>query len=277
MSEGSGLTAQPGGGLRPGRVEGKRALVTGAGRGNGRAIAELLAAEGAAVACLDLDGAAAAQVAQAISARGGRAIDLEGNAADGRSVEEFVTRAVEALGGLDILVNNAGIGGPGTLDTTDEAEWDRVLGTNPRSVFLVSKAALPHLRSAGGGAIVNLGSGVGVRGAPNWVAYGSSKAAVVMLTKNLALDHAGEGIRVNCVCPGLIETDMGLRNLEIRARELGISLEEMRQRSAAGYPLGRNGQPRDVAYAVLYLASDEASWVTGEILIVDGGRCAGAG
>jgi NAD(P)-dependent dehydrogenase (short-subunit alcohol dehydrogenase family) len=260
-----------------GRLAGKRALVTGAGKGNGQAIAELFAAQGAAVACVDLDERAANDVAAVIVASGGRAVGLAGDVARAESVERFVAEAVEALGALEILVNNVGLGGPGTIETTDEAEWDRELAVNAKSVYLVSRASLPHLRQAGGAAIVNIGSGVGVRGAPNWVAYGSSKAAVVMLTKNMALDHACEGIRVNCVCPGQIETELGLGNLRFRAEALGISLEEMLRRSAASYPLGRIGQPLDVAYAALYLASDEASWVTGEILIVDGGRCAGAG
>jgi NAD(P)-dependent dehydrogenase (short-subunit alcohol dehydrogenase family) len=263
-----------------GRLADKRALVTGAGKGNGRAIAELFAAQGAAVACVDLDEGAANEAAAGIVASGGQAVGLAGDVARAESVERFVARAVETLGGLEILVNNVGLGGPGTIETTDEAEWDRVLAVNAKSVYLVSRAALPHLRAAGrdgGAAVVNIGSGVGVRGAPNWVAYGSSKAAVVMLTKNMALDHARDGIRVNCVCPGQIETELGLGNLRLRAEALGISLEEMLRRSAASYPLGRIGQPRDVAYAALYLASDEASWVTGEVLIVDGGRCAGAG
>lgn len=262
---------------RLGRLSGKRALVTGAGRGNGRAIAELFGAEGAAVACVDLDAVAAESVAAGIQRAGGRALALGGDVADAASVEQLVARAAEALGGLDVVVNNVGIGGQGTVESTPESEWDRVLGTNPKSVYLVSKFALPYLRAAGGGAIVNIGSGVGVRGAPNWAAYGASKAAVVMLTKNMALDHAADGIRVNCVCPGMIETDLSLSNLEWRARQQGISLEEARRQAAASYPLGRLGQPRDVAYAVLYLASDEASWVTGATLIVDGGRCAGAG
>ena len=251
--------------------------MTGAGQGNGRAIAELFAAEGAAVACVDLDRAAAETVVASIEEAGGWACALQGDMTRAESVEQVVDRAAESLGGLQIVVNNVGLGGPGTVENTSEAEWDRVFGANVKSVYLVSKVALLHLRAAGGGAIVNIGSGVGVRGAANWAAYGSSKAAVVMLTRNMALDHAADSVRVNCVCPGQIETELGWENMRLRARALGITLDEMKRRQAASYPLGRIGQPRDVAYAVLYLASDEASWVTGTTLLVDGGRCAGAG
>ena len=260
-----------------GRLGGKLALVTGAGRGNGRAIADLFATEGAAVACVDLDTAAAQAVASGIQGRGGRAVGLAGNVAAAASVEQFVGRAVDALGGLQVVVNNVGLGGPGTIESTSEAEWDEIFDANVKSIYLVSRAALPHLRASRGGAIVNIGSGLAMAGAPNWAAYGASKEAVAMLTRNMALDHAPDQIRVNCVCPGQIETDLGVRNMTMRARTLGIPFEEMKQRIATSYPLGRIGQPRDVAYAVLYLASDEASWVTGEILVVDGGRCAGAG
>jgi NAD(P)-dependent dehydrogenase (short-subunit alcohol dehydrogenase family) len=249
-------------------------MVTGAARGNGRAIAETLAAEGAAVACIDLNGTAEA-VAEGIRARGGRAVALDGDVTVAGSVERFVAAAADALGGLHVVVNNVGLGGPGTVENTSEDDWDRIFTTNVKSVYLVSRFALPRLRAAGGGVIVNIGSGVGVLGAPNWAAYGASKAAVVMLTKNMALDHAADAIRVNCVCPGQIETELGVENMTLRARERGLSYEEMRRQIEGSYPLGRIGRPIDVAYAVLYLASDEASWATGEILVVDGGRCAG--
>jgi NAD(P)-dependent dehydrogenase (short-subunit alcohol dehydrogenase family) len=258
-----------------GRVGGKRALVTGAGRGVGQAIAQLLAREGAAVACVDLDGTAAQATAAAIRAAGGNAIGLTADVTSARAAEDCVQAANAKFGGLDILVNNVGTGGHGTIETTSEQEWDRVMGANPKSVFLVSRFALPLLRASGRSAILNIASGVGVRASRNWAAYGTSKSAVVALTKLMALDHAGDGIRVNCVCPGLIETDLSRKNLEDSARQRGISVEQATRQAQGNYPLGRFGQPSDIAYAALYLVSDEAAWVTGSVLVVDGGRCAG--
>src|SRR4051812_12414992 len=248
-----------------GRVGGKRALVTGAGRGVGQAIAQLLAREGAAVACVDLDGAAAAATAAAIRDAGGRGIGLTADVTAARAAEDCVQATNECFGGLDIVVNNVGIGGHGTIETTSEQEWDRVMGANPKSVFLVSRFALPLLRASGSAAILNIASGVGVRASRNWAAYGTSKSAVLALTKLMALDHAADGIRVNCVCPGLIETDLSRKNLEDAARERGISLEEVTRQAQASYPLGRFGKPSDIANAALYLVSDEASWVTGSV------------
>ena len=258
-----------------GRVRDKRALVTGAGRGVGQAIALLLAKEGASVACIDLDADSAQATFAAITATGGQAIAITGNAASANSAFACVERAAAHFGGLDIVVNNVGIGGHGTIETTSEEEWDRVMGANPKSVFLISRFALPHLRLSGRAAILNIASGVGVRAARDWAAYGTSKSAVIALTKLMALDHATDGIRVNCVCPGLIETELSRRNLEESAFQRGLDLDEVTQQARAGYPLGRFGQPADIAYAALYLVSDEASWVTGSTLVVDGGRCAG--
>jgi NAD(P)-dependent dehydrogenase (short-subunit alcohol dehydrogenase family) len=258
-----------------GRVDGKRTLVTGAGRGVGLAIAQLLAREGASVACIDLDAESAKSTCAAIVGAGGRAIAIAADAASAGGAAACVDRAAVELGGIDIVVNNVGIGGHGTIETTSEQEWDRVMGVNPKSVFLISRFALPHLRASGRSAILNIASGVGVRAARNWVAYGTSKSAVVALTKLMALDHAEDGIRVNCVCPGLIETDLSRKNLQESAQQRGLGLEEVTRQARSSYPLGRFGQPADIAYAVLYLVSDEASWVTGSTLVVDGGRCAG--
>lgn len=255
------------------RLRGKRALVSGAGRGIGRAIATLFALEGAAVAGVDIDGDA---ITAAIKEMKGphQAVALEGDVTKASSVEAFVNKAASALGGLDIVVNNVGLSGRGTVETTAEADWDRI-SLNTKSVFLISKYAVPHLRAAGGGSIVNLGSGTGVRGSANVVAYGTAKSGVIALTKLMALDHAAENIRVNCVCPGLTDTELSRGNRERYAKANGLTIEETNQRMTKNYPLGRMGRPLDIAYGVLYISSDEASWVTGTTLVIDGGRCAG--
>ena len=174
-----------------GRMAGRRALVTGAGKGIGRAIAAMFAGQGASVACVDLDGGAAALVAQDITCSGGRALGLQGDAVSLSSVSALVERAASAFGGLDTLVNNVGIGGHGTVETTREDAWDAIMNTNPKSVYLASKFAIPHMRAAGGGAIVNIGTGVGVRAGRNWAGYGASKASVVMRDELMALDRCG--------------------------------------------------------------------------------------
>lgn len=257
-----------------GRFAGKRVLVTGAARGIGHEIASRFSAEGALVAYVDVDGKTLAEHAKALPADSRTQLFLEGDATRHESADLFVATTVKEFGGLDVLVNNVGVSSRGTIETTPESDWDR-MNLNPKSIYLVSRAALPHLRKAGGGAIVNIGSSAGMRGIRNTAAYGTSKAAVVALTKLMALDHAAEGIRVNCVCPGLIQTDNSRRYTEIYANKHGITVEETMQRVLRHYPLGRVGRPRDVADAVLFLASDEAAWITGENLNVDGGRGAG--
>lgn len=258
-----------------GRLAGLRTVVTGSGRGIGHSIAKLFSAESATIACVDRDFAAATAAAEALTADGGAGRPFAADVANSKDARRAVTEAAEWMGGIDILVNNVGIGGHGTVETTTEEDWDHVMGTNPKSIFLMAKNAIPHMRSAGGGAIVNIGSGLGVTGASNWAAYSASKASVVMLTKLMALDHAGEGIRVNCVCPGMVETELSRANLRQAAADSGESFEAKRQQAIKSYPLGRLGQPEDIAQAVLFLASSQASYITGAVLVVDGGRCAG--
>lgn len=177
---------------------------------------------------------------------------------------------MDAFGGLDILFNNAGIIRRADVLGTTEEEWDRVMAVNVRSVFLMCKVAVPVMIERGGGAVVNTGSGWGLVGGRNAAAYCASKAAVVNLTRALALDHGSQNIRVNCVCPG--DTDTGM--LRDEARQLGES-ERAFLAGAAARPLGRVGRPEEIAQAVLYLASDAASFVTGTALVVDGGGLAG--
>jgi NAD(P)-dependent dehydrogenase (short-subunit alcohol dehydrogenase family) len=252
------------------RLAGKVALVTGGASGIGRATALLLAREGASVAVVDLDEAGAQEVAVAIAGQGGQAIAVPCDVSRAADCERAVRQTVDGLGGLDILFNNAGIIRRADVVQTTEDEWDRVMAVNVKSVFLLGKHAIPIMAQAGGGAIVNTGSGWGLVGGRDAVSYCASKGAVVNMTRAMALDHAAQNIRVNCVCPGDTDTAM-LRN---EARQLGHSEDEFLM-EAADRPLRRIGQPEDIAEAVLYLASDASAFVTGAVLVVDGGGLAG--
>jgi NAD(P)-dependent dehydrogenase (short-subunit alcohol dehydrogenase family) len=252
------------------QMKGKAALITGGASGIGRATAMLLAREGAAVAVVDINREGAEAVVQAIRDRGGRAIAVGCDVSQATDCQRAVQRTVDELGGLDILFNSAGvIRRANVLDTTEE-EWDRLMAVNVKSVFLLSKYAIPVMVKAGGGAIINTGSGWGLVGGRDAVSYCASKGAVVNMTRAMALDHGPQNIRVNCVCPGDTDTAM----LRSEARQLGES-EERFLVKAADRPLQRVGQPDDIARAVLYLASDASSFVTGTTLVVDGGGLAG--
>ena len=252
------------------QLSGKVALITGGASGIGRATALLLAREGAAVAVMDLDAAGAESVAHEIRESGGRATALGGDVSRAADCQHAVDRTVAELGGLDILFNNAGIIRRTTVLDITEEEWDRVMAVNVKSVFLMSRYAIPVMARAGGGAIVNTGSGWGLVGGRNAVSYCASKGAVVNMTRAMALDHGGQNIRVNCVCPG--DTDTGMLRRE--AQQLGEPEDEFLS-GAADRPLGRIGRPEDIARAVLYLLSDASAFVTGTTLVVDGGGLAG--
>lgn len=252
------------------QLEGKIALITGGASGIGRATALLFAREGAAVAVADLDEAGAQAIVRAIADAGGRAIALRCDVARAEDCRRAVERTVDAFGGLDILLNVAGIIRRADVLATTEEEWDRVMAVNVKSVFLMSKYALPYLAAQGGGTIVNVSSGWGLVGGRNAVAYCASKAAVVNMTRAMALDHGPQGIRVNCVCPG--DTDTGM--LRSEAQQLGVA-EGAFLSEAADRPLGRVGTPEEIAQAVLYLAGHASSFVTGAVLVVDGGGLAG--
>jgi NAD(P)-dependent dehydrogenase (short-subunit alcohol dehydrogenase family) len=252
------------------QLEGKVALITGGASGIGRATAQLFAREGAAVAVVDVDDASARAVARAILDAGGQAIAVGCDVSQAGDCRRAVDATVEAFGGLDILFNNAGIIRRADVVETALEEWDRVMAVNVKSVFLMSKYAVPVMAARGGGAIVNTGSGWGLVGGRNAASYCASKAAVVNLTRAMALDHGPQGIRVNCVCPG--DTDTGMLHSE--AQQLGAA-EAQFLAEAADRPLGRIGTPEEIARAVLYLASEHASFVTGAVLVVDGGGLAG--
>ena len=252
------------------QLVGKVALVTGGGSGIGRATALLFAREGAAVAIVDLDEARAQAVAQEIGAKGGQALAVRCDVSQATDCQRAVQETVAAFGRLDILFNNAGIIRRASVLEITEEEWDRAMAVNVKSVFLLSRYAIPIMAQGGGGAIVNTGSGWGLVGGRNAVSYCASKGAVVNMTRAMALDHAEQNIRVNCVCPG--DTDTGM--LRSEAQQLGAATEAFLA-EAADRPLRRIGRPEDIAQAVLYLASEASSFVTGTTLVVDGGGLAG--
>jgi NAD(P)-dependent dehydrogenase (short-subunit alcohol dehydrogenase family) len=251
------------------RLEGRVAIVTGGAAGIGRAAATALAGEGAAVVVADVNGEGAREVAAAIGRDGGRALGVGCDVTRADDCRRAVETAVGTFGRLDILFNNAGIIRRADVVETTEDEWDRVMAVNVKSIFLMSRSAIPAMAAAGGGAIVNTGSGWGLKGGARAVSYCASKGAVVNMTRAMAIDHGPQGIRVNCVCPG--DTDTGM--LRDEARQLGEP-EERFLAEAADRPLDRLGQPGDIANAVVYLVSDEAGWITGTTLVVDGGGLA---
>jgi len=252
------------------RLANKVALITGGASGIGRATALLFAREGAAVSVVDLDEIGGQAIAQMIVNEGGRAIFVRCDVSQAADCQRAGQQTVEQLGGLDILFNNAGIIRRASVLETSEEEWDWVMAVNVKSIFLLSKYAIPIMAQAGGGVIVNMASGWGLVGGRKAAAYCASKGAGVLLTKAMALDHGEQNIRVNCICPGDTDTPM----LRDEAQQLGKSDEQFLA-EAAERPLQRIGKPEDIAQAALYLASDASSFVTGTTLVVDGGGLAG--
>ncbi|GAA3340127.1 SDR family oxidoreductase [Curtobacterium pusillum] len=251
------------------RLEGRTATVTGGAGGIGRAAAIALAAEGARVAVIDLQKEAAEAVAEEIRGSGGTAIAVGADVSSEPDVEAAVREVVDAFGGVDIAFNNAGIIRRSTAVDTSVDDWDRVFGVNVRGVFLMCKHVVPLMAGRGGGSIINTGSGWGLTGGGQAISYCASKGAVVNMTRALAIDHGPQGIRVNSVNPGDIDTGM----LRDEARQLGQDASVFLA-DAADRPLRRMGQPSEVANAVVWLASDESSFVTGAALVVDGGGIA---
>jgi NAD(P)-dependent dehydrogenase (short-subunit alcohol dehydrogenase family) len=252
-------------------LEGKAAIVSGAASGIGRATALLLAREGADVTIADRNERLGAAVAQEIAGAGGRATfektDVS-QAADCRRVVEATTRR---CGGLHILATCAGIIRRYSVVELAEEDWDAMMAVNAKGAFLLSKFAVPAMARSGGGAIVHIASDWGLNGGRKAAGYCASKGAVVLLTKAMAIDHAAEGIRVNCICPGDIDTPM----LRAESRQLGQTAEEF-VAEMSRRPLGRVGKPEEIAQAVLYLVSDASSFVTGIAHLVDGGANAGS-
>ena len=243
------------------RLDGKVALVTGASRGIGAAIATRLAQEGAAVA-VNYSGsqAAADEVVAAITAAGGSAVAIQADVSDPTDCVRLVDTTISELGGLHILVNNAGITRDGLVVRMSDADWDDVIRTNLGGVFAVTRAATRHLMKQREGSIINMASVVGLVGNPGQCNYAAAKAGVIALTKSLARELGSRGVRANAVAPGFIETDM--------TAKLG---PDVREAARAGIALGAFGEPSDIAAAVAFLASDDARYITGQVLAVDGG------
>jgi NAD(P)-dependent dehydrogenase (short-subunit alcohol dehydrogenase family) len=253
-----------------GVLAGRAAIVTGGGRGIGRAIAIAMAGAGAGVAICDLaDGGKA--TANEIIAAGGRATSFTCDVSDPGQVQQMVAAALDDYGRLDVLVNNAGIsGGSGRAHETDIDAWDRAVAVNLRGPFLCAKFAIPHLLEQDRAAIVNIASTYGIVGAPLAPAYCASKGGVVNLTRQLAVDYSPDGLRVNAILPGYVDTDMGGRRATLPPDEAAAALAR-REANAALQPLGRQAQAEEIARVALFLASDAASFMTGSIVTVDGG------
>ena len=248
------------------RLAGKAAVITGAGVGIGRATARLFAGEGAAVAVADLNPVTGRETVGMIEAAGGKAFFVQADVSQAEAVQEMLRQAQSHFGRIDILFNNAGIVKQGRVEDSTVEDWNAQIATTLTSVFLGCKYAIPILRAQGGGVLINMASVAGMMGIVNRAVYSAAKGGVIGLTRAIALDHAGEGIRCVYLAPATIETP----SLTDRINS-SSDPAEARRGFEARQPVGRLGRPDDVAYAALYLASDESSFLTGSGLTVDGG------
>jgi len=254
-----------------GEFDGRAVLVTGGALGIGQGIVRAFVREGAAVAVADIDPVAAERLVAELVGGGGRVTATVGDVSSAADAERMVQETVAALGRLDVLVNNAGIQPVDwyfRVEDTPEEVWDRILDVNLKGQFLMAKYALPQIRAGGpGGSVINMASVQGLQSMPGVPSYAASKGGILSLTRNMALDYARDGIRVNAICPGTMDSEM----VRTSARAEGGDLDATLARYGAFHPLGRLGTPEDVAQAVLYLASPRGSFVTGTALVVDGG------
>jgi NAD(P)-dependent dehydrogenase (short-subunit alcohol dehydrogenase family) len=253
-------------------LAGKVAVVTGASSGIGRAIALRYGREGAVVHIADINVAGGEETAAMIREATGRATFHECDVSDPEQVHGMIDAAAAESGRLDILVNDAGVGGSGQpVGDMPVESFQRVIGINLLGPFYGAKYAIPHLRSVGGGSIINIASTYGLIGAPNTPAYAAAKGGLIMLTKQMAVDYSHENIRVNAICPGFVDTDLGGRRARMSPDDAARALAT-REARAAIQPIGRQAQPDEMAGAAVFLASDDASFVVGAILTVDGGQ-----
>lgn len=245
------------------RLKGKKALITGGGTGIGRAAAIIFNRHGSEVALVGRREENLLITASMTDNSHAPCHVISGDISDPKDARDIIRDAVDKMGGIDILFNNAGLYSHGSVEDTDEDQWNSLIDVNMKGTYLISKHAIEVMKEKGG-TIINNSSTLGLKPVPNTAAYSAAKAGVVSLTKSMALELAGDGIRVNCICPGVVETPI---HEEIHGIHTSDFLDEM----ASFHPLGRIGAPEDIAYAALFLASDEASWITGAVLPVDGG------
>ena len=250
-------------------LEGKVAVVTGAGSGIGRGISLRLAEMGARIAVLDIDQNAGEQTAAAIQQQGGEALALKCDVRHGSDCRLATETVIEKRNKIDILCSCAGIAIRKDVVELSEEEWDRALDVTLKGIYLLSREVIPHMIRNGGGSIINIGSGWSLKGGPRAASYCAAKGGTVNLTRAMAIDHGKHNVRVNCVCPGDVDTPL----LRSECAQLGEDVQKFMQ-EAASRPLARVGTPEDVANAVLFLASPMASWITGAALVVDGGGLA---
>jgi NAD(P)-dependent dehydrogenase (short-subunit alcohol dehydrogenase family) len=248
------------------RLTNKTAIITGAGTGIGRAIARAFIREGARVA---LVGRRKEPLESLLQEAGESALVLAGDVSRQTDIDRILAEAVARFGGVNVLINNAGILHIGTAEQINEAQWDETFAINVRGLWLLSRAVLPGMRKAGGGSIVNVASVLGVNGARNRACYAASKGAVVLLTKCMAIDHGADNIRVNAICPSFVETDLTAEVIRKAPDPAAVRRERI-----GVHPIGRLGQPEDIAGLAVYLASDESAWVTGATMPVNGGYLA---
>ena len=252
-------------------LQGKTAIVTGAGNGIGRAIAQAMAAAGAKIIVSDVLADDGERSAREIRESGGEAAFLRADVSQEDEVRSMVEGAAKTFGTIDILVNNAGTGGnPGRAHETAVSDFDHVIGVNLRGTFLCTRFVIPHFLNKGAGGILNIASTYGLVAAPNAPAYCASKGAIINLTRQLALDYGPNHIRVNAICPGYIDTGLRRRRASLSPEELAAAVSR-REKAAGMQPLGRQGQPGEVARVAVFLCSDAASFMTGSIVTVDGG------